>query len=108
MRSPYCSTRWAVIGLAKTMAMELGPFGVNVNIVMPGPVEGQRVMDVFQARADASGRKLEDVRDEFVSGAALQRLVSEQEVCNAIVYAASSASSGMQGQIIQIDAGRRI
>lgn len=108
MRAAYCATRWGVIGLTKTLAMELGPHGVQANIVMPGPVEGPRVQQVFQARADATGRRVEDVEAEFTKDTPLGRIVTQQEVCDAILFLASDMSSGMQGQIVQVDGGRRI
>lgn len=108
MRSAYCATRWGVIGLTKTMAMELGPHGVYANIVMPGPVEGPRVQRVFEARAKATGRSVKEVEREFTKDAPLGRSVTQQEVCDAILFLACDLSSGMQGQIVQVDGGRRI
>ena len=60
-RSPYAATKWGVIGLTKTLAMELGAFGIRANAIAPGAVEGDRIERVFAGRAQISGRSLDDV-----------------------------------------------
>ena len=42
-RTPYVAAKWAVVGMTKTLAMELGPFGIRVNAICPGSVEGERI-----------------------------------------------------------------
>ena len=55
MRSPYAAAKWAVIGLTKSLAVELGPYGVRVNAICPGSVDGDRMRGVIQREAAARG-----------------------------------------------------
>src|SRR5690606_20862927 len=48
-RSPYAAAKWGVIGFTKTLAMELGQFGIRANAILPGPVDGDRIRRVFAA-----------------------------------------------------------
>jgi NAD(P)-dependent dehydrogenase (short-subunit alcohol dehydrogenase family) len=50
-RTPYAATKWAIVGLMKSLAIELGPHGVRVNAILPGTVEGERMNSVIGARA---------------------------------------------------------
>ena len=61
-RTPYAATKWGVIGLTKTLAMELGEWGIRANAIAPGAVEGDRIVRVFAGRAQISGSSLEEVR----------------------------------------------
>ena len=61
-RSPYSATKWAVIGFTKTLAMELGEWGIRANAIAPGAVEGDRIERVFAGRAQISGRTIAEVR----------------------------------------------
>src|SRR6202166_4546500 len=60
-RSPYAATKWGVIGLTKTLAMELGEWGIRAHAIAPGAVEGDRIVRVFQGRAQLSRRSMEEV-----------------------------------------------
>ena len=55
LRSPYAAAKWAVIGLMKTVAMELGPHGIRANAICPGSVNGPRITSVIEAEAAAKG-----------------------------------------------------
>ena len=61
-RSPYAATKWGVIGFTKTLAMELGEWGIRANAIAPGAVEGDRIERVFAGRAQISGKSIEEVR----------------------------------------------
>ena len=65
-RSPYAATKWGVIGFTKTLAMELGEWGIRANAIAPGAVEGDRIVRVFQGRAQISGRSVEEVKADGV------------------------------------------
>jgi NAD(P)-dependent dehydrogenase (short-subunit alcohol dehydrogenase family) len=108
LRAPYAVTRWGVIGLSHTLAAELGPLGIRVNTVVPGPIEGDRSNRVFVARAEAEDKDVEEIRQFFTKDIPIGRMPTEQEVANCVVYLASDLSTGIHGQTIQVDGGFRM
>lgn len=103
LRSPYAAAKWAIVGMAKTLAMELGPAGVRVNAVCPGAVEGPRMDRVIEAEARSRGLSEADVRASYVSGVSMRTWVEAQDIANAIHFLASDAGSKISGQILSID-----
>ena len=73
-RAPYVAAKWGVIGLMKTVAMELGPHGIRANAICPGSVNGPRIDRVIEAEAEAKGMTPDAVRQGYASGTALKRL----------------------------------
>ena len=108
LRAAYCVTRWGVIGLSHTLAAELGPLGIRVNAVVPGPIEGERSENVFRTRAQVENISVDEVKRFFTRDVPIGRLPTEQEVANSVIFLASEASAGIHGQIIQVDGGFRI
>lgn len=102
-RTPYVASKMAVIGLTATLAWEVGPLGITVNSLSPGPVEGERMARNFERDAAATGGSVDEARDAFVSRAALQRMVTEEEVGEAVV--AMLRMQGMCGADIDLSAG---
>lgn len=102
-RTPYCASKMAVIGLTSTLAFEVGPAGVRVNTLSPGPVSGPRMERNFRLEAERSGSSVDDAENAFVSRAALGRMVTEDEVGAAVV--AMLAMPGMCGADIDLSAG---
>lgn len=102
-RTPYCASKMAVIGLTSTLAFEVGPAGVNVNSLSPGPVEGPRMERNFRLEAERSSGSVEDARDAFVSRSALGRMVTEEEVGRAVL--AMLSMPGMCGADVDLSAG---
>src|SRR5271154_1657637 len=105
LRSPYASSKWAMIGLTQTLAGEWGADGIRVNCICPGAVEGDRIERVIRARADAMGVPYDQIRKGFTSTAALERMVTEFEVARVALFLVSDLSSGVTGQTINVDAG---
>jgi NAD(P)-dependent dehydrogenase (short-subunit alcohol dehydrogenase family) len=102
-RTPYTASKMAVIGLTSTLAFEVGPAGVSVNTLSPGPVAGPRMERNFRLEAERSGGSIADAEEAFVSRAALGRMVTEEEVGRAVV--AMLAMSGMCGADVDLSAG---
>jgi NAD(P)-dependent dehydrogenase (short-subunit alcohol dehydrogenase family) len=84
-RTPYAASKLALIGLTRTLAAEVGPSGVIVNSVSPGPVRGPRMDRNFRLEAEATGSTPEQAESDFARRAALNRLVEEAEVASAVV-----------------------
>jgi NAD(P)-dependent dehydrogenase (short-subunit alcohol dehydrogenase family) len=104
-RSPYAASKWAMIGLTQTLAGEWGVEGIRVNCICPGAVEGDRIERVIQARAEATKTPYEQVKRNFTATAAMQRMVTEEEVARVSLFLASDLSAGVTGQTINVDAG---
>jgi NAD(P)-dependent dehydrogenase (short-subunit alcohol dehydrogenase family) len=102
-RTPYTASKMAVLGLTRTLAVEAGPYGVSVNSLSPGPVRGPRMERNFRLEAQASGRSEAEAEHEFVSRAALNRLVEADEVAAAVL--AMLAMPGLCGADIDLSAG---
>ncbi|TCP45095.1 NADP-dependent 3-hydroxy acid dehydrogenase YdfG [Tamaricihabitans halophyticus] len=84
-RTPYCAAKMAVLGLTTTLAAEVGPRGVNVNSLSPGPVAGPRMERNFRLEAERTGTSYAEAEAAFVSRAALGRMVTEHEVASALL-----------------------
>jgi len=84
-RTPYTASKMAVIGLTTTLAFEVGPLGVSVNSLSPGPVEGPRMTRNFTMEAERTGTTYSEAEEAYVSRAALHRMLTEDEVASAVV-----------------------
>ena len=103
MRSPYVAAKWGLIGLTKTLAMELGPSGVRVNAICPGAVEGDRMQHVLEIEANATGRSLEEMRQQYSQGVSLRRFVSPEDIADMAVFLSSEAARQVTGQALAVD-----
>jgi NAD(P)-dependent dehydrogenase (short-subunit alcohol dehydrogenase family) len=102
-RTPYAAAKMGVIGLVRTLATELGPYGVRVNAVSPGYVAGPRIDMVISKQAEIRGVPEEQVRAEVTSGSPLGRMVTAQDVAAACVYLASAPA--ITGEDLNVTAG---
>ena len=101
-RTPYAATKWAIIGLSKSLAIELGPSGIRVNALLPGIVEGPRIEKVISDRAQALGVAYDDMEQEYINKVSLRRMVTAQDVANQAVFLCSSSGMNISGQSISI------
>lgn len=102
LRTPYAATKWGVIGLTQTWAKELGPFGVRVNAILPGFVDGARMDRVIEGRAKATGSSMDEMRQRYLDKVSLRRMVSPEDVAAQAVYLASSLSQSVSGQSVGV------
>jgi NAD(P)-dependent dehydrogenase (short-subunit alcohol dehydrogenase family) len=102
-RTPYAASKMAVIALTSTLAFEVGPLGVSVNTLSPGPVGGPRMDRNFALEARALGISEQEAQDAFVSRSALRRMVTEEEVATAVI--AMLHMPGLCGADIDLSAG---
>ncbi len=102
-RTPYAAAKWAVIGLTKSLAIELGPHGVRCNAICPGAVNGPRIMRVAEGEAALRGVAVDVVAKELVNAQSLSRLTEPEEVAGLCLYLASPAAYMINGQDIAID-----
>jgi NAD(P)-dependent dehydrogenase (short-subunit alcohol dehydrogenase family) len=103
MRTPYAASKWAVIGLTRSLAVELGPFGIRANVVAPGSVEGPRMGRVIEAEAAQRGVPADVVEREYTEGQSIPRFVKPSEIADMCAFLASSQASMVNGQVIAVD-----
>lgn len=104
-RTPYAASKLALVGLVRTLAAEVGPSGVRVNLVSPGGVEGQRLDAVIEQQATARGVPEAEVRAEFAEGSPLRRLVSARDVADTVAFLASPRAAAITGEDVNVAAG---
>jgi NAD(P)-dependent dehydrogenase (short-subunit alcohol dehydrogenase family) len=104
-RSPYCVSKWGLIGFAKTLALELGEFNIRANAIAPGAVGGDRIEHVLEGRAKASGKTLAEEKQAAMSIQALKRFVDPKDIAALCLFLASDAGKSISGQVLPIDNG---
>jgi NAD(P)-dependent dehydrogenase (short-subunit alcohol dehydrogenase family) len=102
-RTPYAAAKWGVIGLTKSLAIELGPYSVRCNAICPGAVKGPRIDRVIAGEAELRGVGTQVVAAELVSQQSLARFTEAAEVANLAVFLASPEAFMINGQDIAID-----
>lgn len=102
-RSAYAASKWAMIGLMKTWAMELGPEGIRVNAVCPTGVTGERIDKVIERDAEQRGLPVEQVRQVYLRQTSMRTFVSPDEVADTVLFLASDGAKKISGQAISVD-----
>ena len=102
-RSPYTASKWAIIGLTKTLAMELGKYKIRVNAICPGSVEGDRMKRVVDAKALLTKTKPKKVKQEFESMVSLQTFVNKEDIASMALFLLSDESQNISGQSMTVD-----
>lgn len=102
-RSPYATAKWGIIGLMKTLAMELGPAGIRVNAICPGAVEGARMDHVIAIESATRGVSPDAFRAQYVAGTSLKTWINAGDIAAMIRFLASDAGAKISGQALAID-----
>jgi NAD(P)-dependent dehydrogenase (short-subunit alcohol dehydrogenase family) len=104
-RAAYSSSKWALRGLTRTIALEVGPSNINVNAVHPGIVTGPRMERLCREKAAKRGWTAEQVHQEYVDEMALRRVTTAEDIASAVVFLCSDDSKNMTGQSVTVDGG---
>lgn len=104
-RVGYSSSKWAVRGLTRTLALELGPHDITVNAICPNVMNGSRMQTIVREKAQKTGRAEQEVYDDFAGQTALGRFVDDTDVANAMRYLVSEGARNVTGHDIAVDAG---
>ncbi len=102
-RAPYAAAKWGMIGLMKTLTMELGPFGIRANAICPGAVEGPRMEGVLSREAAAKGMTRDEVYQGYAAGTSMRSFVQADDISNMAVFLGSDAARLVSGQVIAVD-----
>ena len=104
-RTPYAASKMALLGLARTLAWETGPYGIRVNVISPGPVEGPRMEWVIRKQAEARGISEDEARQQFTASSPLGRLIPADDIADAAVFLASDMAASITGEDLNVSAG---
>lgn len=105
LRTPYAASKWAVIGLTESLALELGPDDITVNAILPGIVDTERADRVTAAKAQSLGVPLAQLQASILANIALHRKVPVADVAATVLFLASPAGRSFTGQRLNVCAG---
>jgi len=103
LRSAYAASKWGVIGLTKTLAMELGTFAIRVNAICPGSVAGERIERVIRDEAASRGVSPDEVRTSFLKQVSMRTFVDAADIVGMILFLCSDQGAKISGQALAID-----
>ena len=103
LRSPYAASKWAVVGMTKTLAMELGKYKIRVNVICPGTIKGDRMKRVIRDKAKFTKISAKKIENEFVSMASMNSWVYEDDIGKMCAFLISDDAERISGQIIGVD-----
>ena len=100
LRSPYAAAKWGVIGFTKSIAIELGVYGIRVNALLPGLVAGDRIRRVIEAKAQQGGIAFKDQEQAMFRSVSIKDYVTPQQLADMVVFTASPRARTISGQAI--------
>ena len=103
LRTPYASSKWAIIGLTKSLAIELGKFRIRVNAICPGSVSGERMNHVIKEKAKSVGISEIELKKDFESMTSLNTFVNKDDIANMAAFLLSDEAKNISGQIMTVD-----
>ncbi len=102
LRTPYAAAKWGVIGLMRSLAVELGPDRIRVNALLPGIVAGERQQRVLAAKAQARGVAFEEIERSAFAATSIQQYVTAEQLADYVVYLASPRAATISGQALSV------
>ncbi len=103
LRSPYAASKWAIVGMTKTLAMELGKYKIRVNAICPGTIKGDRMKRVIRDKAKFTKSSAKKIESDFVSMASMKSWINEEDIGNMSAYLVSDEANKVSGQVIAVD-----
>ena len=102
LRSPYAAAKWGVIGFTKSIAIELGSYGIRVNALLPGLVAGDRIRRVIEAKAQQAGVSFKEQEAAMFRSVSIKDYVTPQQLADMVVYTSSPRAKTISGQAISV------
>mgnify|MGYP001547810738 FL=1 len=106
-RVGYATTKWGLVGFAKTLSLELGPHGITCNAIHPGAVDGARIRSVFEGRASLSGRTVQEEAALALENQSIKKFVDPADIAALVMFLAGPHGRSISGQSIPIDGDSR-
>jgi len=103
LRSPYAASKWAVIGMTKTLEMELGKYNIRVNAICPGTIKGDRMKRVIRDKAKFTKFSAKKIESDFISMASMKTWINEEDIGNMCAHLISDEANKVSGQVISVD-----
>ena len=103
LRSPYAASKWAIVGVTKTLAMELGKFNIRVNAICPGTIKGDRMVRVVRDKSKFLKVSKKQIEKEFISMASMNCWIYEEDIGKMCSFLISNEAERISGQIIGVD-----
>ena len=103
LRSPYAASKWAVVGVTKTLAMELGKYNIRVNAICPGTIKGDRMKRVIRDKAKFEKVSAKTIENDFVSMASMRSWINPEDIGNMCAHLISDEANKVSGQVIAVD-----
>ena len=103
LRLPYATSKFAITGLTKTLAIELGPANISVNAILPGYILNERGRRVIRAKAEAAGRTVAEMEAAILGNIAMRTGIEEQEIADLALYLCSDSGRHISGQLLGVD-----
>ena len=97
------ASKWALVGLTKTLAIELGPHGIRANAVCPGSIDGPRMDRVIAAEATARGVSENSVRAAYTRQTSLRCFIDAADIVEMVLFLCSDAGARISGQTMTVD-----
>jgi NAD(P)-dependent dehydrogenase (short-subunit alcohol dehydrogenase family) len=102
-RTAYSASKWGVVGLTKSLALELAPAGIRVNAILPGAVDGPRIRAVIEAKAQTLGKPVAEIAKIYETQAAMGSMVTVLDIANMALFASSDCARHVTGQELVVD-----
>ena len=103
LRSPYAASKWAVVGMTKSLAMELGKYKIRVNAICPGTIKGNRMVRVIKDKANFLKGSKKKIEKEFISMASMNCWIQEEDIGKMCSFLISEDAERISGQVIGVD-----
>ncbi|MPV37578.1 SDR family oxidoreductase [Georgenia subflava] len=102
-RIAYSTTKWGLVGFTKTLALELGEFGITANSIHPGAVEGPRIRNVLAGRADANGTTVDEEVSKALDNQSIRQFTDPADIAALALFLAGPHARTISGQLFPID-----